>query len=71
DVKLWIASRPIWMDQPRLSEGLQRHHGQDDIASRSASRKAVIQIQLYTKLALELEWAHSFTKPKHIAKRKD
>ncbi|KAL6038690.1 hypothetical protein STEG23_033125 [Scotinomys teguina] len=33
--------------------------------------KVVIRIQLYTKLALEFEWAFSFSKPKHIIKRKD
>ncbi|KAL6094231.1 hypothetical protein STEG23_022145 [Scotinomys teguina] len=32
--------------------------------------KVVIQIQLYTKLALELEWVLSCSKPQHIAKRK-
>ncbi|KAL6088178.1 hypothetical protein STEG23_034379 [Scotinomys teguina] len=52
--------------------GESPHHerAQNLLQSGVVYRKVVIQIQLYTKLALELEWAHTFSKPKNIAKRK-
>ncbi|KAL6094360.1 hypothetical protein STEG23_029382 [Scotinomys teguina] len=37
--------------------------------AHSLSRKVVVPIHLHTKVALQLELAHTFSKPKNIAKR--
>ncbi|KAL6053163.1 hypothetical protein STEG23_025339, partial [Scotinomys teguina] len=73
-IEYWVACKQ-WKFISHSYEGCQEHD--QDTSSLCLSqahflihRKVVIHIQLYTKLALELEWVHFFSKPKDIAKRK-
>ncbi|KAL6091377.1 hypothetical protein STEG23_027115, partial [Scotinomys teguina] len=68
--EFWHHNWPLQEDSLKMPLPTNSRKKSEALEVHIPKRKVVIWIQLYTKLAFMLEWALSFSKPKHIAKRK-